>query len=156
VATDVRAVIDVARPREQVAAYLRDPGNDPSWIGGLRSARLVTDPPVGVGSRVERVASFLGRRVEYVNEITELTGTRLAMRSVRSPFPMRVTYGYDDTGEAATEVSVRVQGDASRLYRLADPLMAWLVRRSVRRDLRTLTRVLEDGSGIGALSAAGR
>jgi uncharacterized membrane protein len=156
VAIDIRAMIDVARPREQVAAYLRDPGNDPSWIGGLRSARLVTDPPVGVGSRVERVASFLGRRIEYLNEVTELTRTRLAMRSVRSPFPMRVTYGFDDAGEAATEVSVRVQGDASRLYRLADPLMAWLVRRSVRRDLRTLKRVLEDGAGDGAESAVGR
>ena len=143
-AIDIRAVIDVARPREQVAAYLRDPGNDPSWIGGLRSARLVTDPPVGVGSRVERVASFLGRRIEYVNEITELTGTRLAMRSVRSPFPMRVTYGFEDVGQA-TEVSVRVEGDASRAYRLADPIMATLVRRSVRRDLRTLKRVLENG-----------
>ena len=143
-ATDVRVVIDVARPREQVAAYLRDPGNDPSWIGGLRSARLVTDPPVGVGSRVERVASFLGRRIEYVNEITELTGTRLAMRSVRSPFPMRVAYGFEDAGQA-TEVSVRVEGDASRAYRLADPIMATLVRRSVRRDLRTLKRVLENG-----------
>jgi uncharacterized membrane protein len=146
VAIDTKAVIAVARPREEVAAYLRDPGNDPRWIGGLRSARLVTEPPVGVGSQVERVASFLGRRIEYVNEITELTGTRLAMRSVRSPFPMRVTYGFDDAG-GATEVSVRVEGDASRLYRLADPLMAWLVRRSVRRDLRTLKRVLEDGAG---------
>jgi hypothetical protein len=71
------------------------------------------------------------------------------MRSVRSPFPMRVTYGFDDAGDAATEVSVRVEGDASRLYRLADPLMAWLVRRSVRRDLRSLKRVLEDGPGNG-------
>jgi len=145
VAIDTRAVIVVARPREEVAAYLRDPGNDPSWIGGLRSARLVTDPPVGVGSRVERVASFLGRRIEYLNEITELTGTRLAMRSVRSPFPMRVTYGFEDAGQA-TEVSVRVEGDASRAYRLADPVMATLVRRSVRRDLRTLKRVLENGA----------
>ena len=148
-AIDTRAVILVARAREEVAAYLRDPGNDPAWIGGLRSAGLVTEPPVDVGSRVERVASFLGRRVEYVNEITELSGTRLAMRSVRSPFPMRVTYGYDDAGDAATEVSVRVEGDASRLYRLADPLLAVLVRRSVRRDLRTLKRLLEDGAGRG-------
>jgi uncharacterized membrane protein len=144
-AIDTRAVIDIARPRELVAAYLRDPGNDPRWIGGLRSARLVTEPPVGVGSRVERVASFLGR-IEYVNEITELTRTRLAMRSVRSPFPMRVTYGFDDAGNDATKVSVRVEGDASRLYRLADPLMALMVHRSVQRDLRTLKRLLENGA----------
>jgi Polyketide cyclase / dehydrase and lipid transport len=148
VAIDTTAVTRVGRPRQEVAAYLTDPANDPGWIGGLRSARLVTPPPVGVGSQVERVARFLGRRVEYVNEITELSGTRLAMRSVRSPFPMRVTYGFEDAG-GGTEVSVRVQGDASRMYRLADPLLARLVRRSVRRDLRNLKRVLEDGARPG-------
>jgi hypothetical protein len=147
VAIDTTAVIRVGRPREAVAAYLRDPANDPSWIGGIRTARLVTAPPVAVGSQVERVASFLGRRIEYRNEVVELTATRLAMRSVRSPFPMRVTYGFDHAGEAATEVSVRVQGDARPLYRLADPLLALLVRRSVRRDLRNLKRLLEqDGA----------
>jgi Polyketide cyclase / dehydrase and lipid transport len=144
-AIDTTAVTRVGRPRQEVAAYLTDPANDPGWIGGLRSARLVTPPPVGVGSQVERVARFLGRRVEYVNEITELGATRLAMRSVRSPFPMQVTYGFEDAG-GGTEVSVRVQGDARRMYRLADPVLARLVRRSVRRDLRNLKRVLEDGS----------
>ena len=146
-AIDTRAVIDVARPREAVADYLRDPANDPHWIGGLRSARLVTQPPVTGGSQVERVASFLGRRIEYVHEITELTDTRLAMRSVRSPFPMRVTYSFNDAGKERTEVSVRVEGDASRLYRLADPLLALMVRRSVQRDLRNLKRNLENGTG---------
>ena len=146
-AVDVTATGRIDRPQDQVAAYLRDPANDPDWIGGIRSARLLTPGPVAAGSQVERVASFLGRRIHYVNEITELTADRLAMRSVRSPFPMRVTYGFDHAGEAATEVSVRVQGDARPLYRLADPLLALLVRRSVRRDLRTLKRLLEqDGA----------
>jgi hypothetical protein len=146
-AIDTTAVITVDRPAGTVAAYLRDPGNDRRWIGGLRSARLLTDPPVAVGSQVERVARFLGRRVEYVNEITELTPDRLVMRSVRSPFPMRITYRFDHVGPTITQVSVRVQGYAGRRYRLADPLLAALVRRSVQRDLRTLRHVLEDGAG---------
>jgi hypothetical protein len=83
---DVTATATIDRPREEVVAFLRDPANDTGWIGGLRSARLLTPGPVGVGSQVERVASFLGRRVEYVNEITEGNGERLAMRSVRSPY----------------------------------------------------------------------
>jgi hypothetical protein len=119
---DVTATATIDRPREEVAAYLRDPANDTSWIGGLRSARLLTPGPVAVGSQVERVASFLGRRVEYVNEITELIGDRLAMRSVRSPFPMRVTYGHRPTTDNATEVSVRVEGDAGRYYALLQVL----------------------------------
>jgi hypothetical protein len=101
---------------------------------------------VAVGSQVERVASFLGRRVEYVNEITELTADRLAMRSVRSPFPMRVTYGHRDTSAGSTEVSVRVEGDAGRFYALAAPLLGLAVRRSITRDLRNLKQALE-GSG---------
>jgi uncharacterized membrane protein len=140
---DVTATATIDRPREEVAAYLRDPANDTSWIGGLRSARLLTPGPVAVGSQVERVASFLGRRVEYVNEVTELTGERLAMRSLRSPFPMRVTYRHDQASDGATEVSVRVEGNAGRFYALAAPLLGVAVRRSIARDLRNLERVLE-------------
>jgi hypothetical protein len=142
-AVDVTTTGTIRRPREEVAAYLRDPANDTEWIGGLGSARLLTAAPVAVGSRVERVASFLGRRVEYVNEITELTADRLVMRSVRSPFPMRVTYGHRPAGDGATEVSVRVEGDAGRFYALLAPLLGVAVRRSIARDLRNLKRVLE-------------
>ena len=77
-AVDVTAAVTVDRPRDEVAGYLRDPANDPEWIGGVRGVRLLTPPPVTVGSQVERVASFLGRRVEYVNEVTELAPDRLA------------------------------------------------------------------------------
>jgi uncharacterized membrane protein len=140
---DVTATTSIDQPREEVAAYLRDPANDTSWIGGLRSARLLTPAPVAVGSQVERVASFLGRRVHYVNEVTELDGDRLVMQSVRSPFPMRVTYGHRQAGDGATEVSVRVEGNAGRFYALAAPLLGLAVRRSITRDLRNLKQALE-------------
>ena len=142
-AVDVTVTASIDRPRDQVAAYLRDPANDTDWIGGLRSARLLTPGPVTVGSQVERVAGFLGRRVEYVNEITELTDDRLAMRSVRSPFPMRITYGHRNARDGTTQVSVRVQGDAGRFYALVSPLLGLAVRRSVSRDLRNLKQALE-------------
>jgi uncharacterized membrane protein len=151
VAVDVTATASIDRPRDQVAVYLRDPANDTKWIGGIRSARLLTPRPVTVGSQVERVASFLGRRVHYVNEITELTADRLAMRSVRSPFPMRVTYGHRQASDGATEVSVRVEGSAGRFYALAAPLLGLAVRRSIARDLRNLKQVLE-----GRLRPSGR
>jgi uncharacterized membrane protein len=142
-AVDVTATETIDRPCDEVAAYLRDPANDTRWIGGIRSARLLSPGPVTIGSQVERVATFLGRRVQYVNEITELTADRLAMRSVRSPFPMRVTYGHRDTGDSTTEVSVRVEGDAGRFYALVGPLLGLAVRRSITRDLRNLKQLLE-------------
>jgi hypothetical protein len=56
---------------------------------------------------------------------------------------MRVTYRHRDAGGAATEVSIRVEGDAGRFYALAGSLLGPAVRRSITRDLRNLKQVLE-------------
>jgi uncharacterized membrane protein len=141
---DVTAEVHVARPREEVAAYMTDPANDPEWIGGLREARLLGDGPLGEGSHVARVASFLGRRVDYVNEVTRLEpGRLLDMRSVKAPFPMWITYSFEDR-DGGTLVRNHVRGGGG-LFSLGSPLFAPLVRRNVRKDLKRLREVLESG-----------
>jgi uncharacterized membrane protein len=145
---DVTARVEVRRPRTEVAAFMTDPANDPAWIGGVREVRVETPPPLRAGSRVARVAAFLGRRVEYVNEITELDpGRVLDMRSVKAPFPMRVTYSFEDRDPGAdgagTVVRNRVQGDPGGFFALFGPLLAPLVRRSVQGDLERLRDLLE-------------
>ena len=142
---DVTAEVAIRRPRAQVAAYMIDPAHDPEWIGGVREVNVQTPPPLRVGSRVARVASFLGRRVEYVNEVSELDPQRLLdMRSVAAPFPMRITYSFDDRDDgAATTVRNRVRGEPGGFFALFGPLLAPLVRRSVQRDLERLRDALE-------------
>jgi uncharacterized membrane protein len=144
---DITAQVAIRRARGEVAAYMTDPANDPTWIGGVREVRMETPPPLRAGSRVARVASFLGRRVEYVNEVTDLDPERvLDMRSVKAPFPMRVTYSFEDAdghGEAATIVRNRVRGDPGGFFALFGPLLAPLVKRSVQKDLERLRDVLE-------------
>jgi uncharacterized membrane protein len=141
---DVTVEQRIARDRETVARFAMDPANDPRWIGALRSVRVLTDGPVGPGTQVERVAAFLGRRVEYVNEITSFTpGRGLAMRSVRGPFPMTVEYAFEDAGDGATRARIRAGGDTGRYYALAGPLLSLMVRRGIARDLRALKRALD-------------
>jgi hypothetical protein len=143
---DVTVERRIARSRPEVAAFAMDPRNDMSWIGALTSVRQLTEGPVAVGTQVERVAAFLGRRIEYVNDIMELEqGRRLAMRSIRAPFPMVVTYDFVDS-QGGTVARIRAQGDASGFYRLALPLLSFMVRRGIARDLRSLQRVLEQES----------
>jgi uncharacterized membrane protein len=139
---DVTAEVRVRRPRDEVAAYMSDPVNDPEWIGGLREARLLGDRPLAEGSRVARVASFMGRKVEYVNEITRLEpGRLLDMRSVKAPFPMQITYSFED-GDGDTLVRNHVRGGGG-LFSLGSPLFAPIVRRNVRNDLERLRDLLE-------------
>jgi uncharacterized membrane protein len=146
-AIDVTASVTIARPRDEVAAYVVDHRHDPIWIGGITESELLGDPPIAVGSRVRRVASFLGKRIDYVNEVTRLDpGALLEMRSVQSPFPMVVTYAFEDT-DGGTRASVRVEGDPSALYRLAGPLLARQVRSNVSKDLGKLRAILESSQG---------
>jgi uncharacterized membrane protein len=142
---DITAEAAIRRPLDEVAAYMIEPAHDPTWIGGVREARMETPPPLAVGSRVARVASFLGRRVEYVNEVTELDPRRvLDMRSVKAPFPMRVTYSFEAAdGGGATIVRNRVRGAPGGFFALFGPLLGPLVRRSVQKDLERLRDVLE-------------
>jgi uncharacterized membrane protein len=139
---DVVAEVHVQRPRGEVAAYMSDPANDPEWIAGLREAHLVGDGPLAEGSRVARVASFMGRKVEYVNEITALEpGRVLDMRSVKAPFPMHITYTFEDR-DGGTLVRNHVRGGGG-LFSLGSPLFAPMVRRNVRKDLERLRELLE-------------
>jgi hypothetical protein len=137
---DITARVLVQRDPATVAAYMTDPANDPEWIGGLREARLLGDGPVRVGSHVARVAYFLRRRVDYINEIIALDARRLEMRSVQAPFPMHITYGFEPAGDGSTLVSNHVRGGGPRLF-------GPLVRRNVQRDLERLRDILEGSLG---------
>ena len=139
---DITAEVRVARPPADVATYMTDPANDPEWIGGVREARLDGEPPVRPGSRVARVAGFLGKRVDYVNEVVALDAEHLDMRSVAAPFPMRITYSFSADG-GVTVVRNRVRGDPAGFFAVFGPLLAPMVRRSVQRDLERLREILE-------------
>jgi hypothetical protein len=142
-AIDVLAQMEIARPPGTVAAYEFDATNDPTWIGGVRSAEQLTPGRIGVGSRVRRIGSFLGRSIEWVMDVTEFEpGRRLAMHAIRSPFPMDVTYELAPAGDG-TRATIRIQGEARGMYGLLGPFTPIMIRRSVQSDLGRLKRLVE-------------
>src|SRR3954470_17214232 len=69
---DVEVETTIERPPKVVAAFAGDPTNAPQWYANIRSVQWRTPPPVGVGSRMEFMAQFLGRRLVYTYEVAEL------------------------------------------------------------------------------------
>src|SRR5215207_2531315 len=130
---DVMVTTTIDRPPTDVAAFAMNPTNEPEWIGGIQSSRVLTPGPVRVGTQVERVAAFLGRRFAYVLEATTFDpGQQVIMTSVRAPFAMRVTYRFEPVdGGCATRVVNRVEGGPGGVYRVAGPLVRLAVRRSL-------------------------
>jgi uncharacterized protein YndB with AHSA1/START domain len=144
VPVDVSTEIEIARPRPEVAAYAADPGNATTWYENIESAELRTEPPLAEGSRIAFAARFLGRRLTYTYEVTELVpDVRLVMRTADGPFPMETTYEWTDTAGGGTRMTLRNRGEPSGFSRVAAPLMAAAMRRANRNDLRKLKTLLE-------------
>jgi len=85
-AVDVHTEIVIDRPCDEVAAYASDPTNAPDWYANIASVTWQTSPPVAVGSTMDFVARFLGRRLAYTYEVVELDpGRKLVMRTAQGP-----------------------------------------------------------------------
>jgi uncharacterized membrane protein len=140
---DVTVETWIDRPVEEVAAFAGDPGNAPSWYANIDSVRWQTPPPVQVGSRMDFVARFLGRQIEYTYEVVELLpGERLVMRTAQGPFPMQTTYTWEAAG-GGTRMTLRNSGSPSGFARITAPVMELAVRRATTKDLAALKRRLE-------------
>src|ERR687894_2095943 len=141
---DVQVETVIDRPTSEVAAYAGDPTNAPEWYANIGSVEWRTAPPVAVGSRMDFVAGFLGRRLAYTYEVVELVpGERLVMRTAQGPFPMETTYGWQPLDAGSTRMTLRNRGRPRGFSVLASPFMAAAVRRANRADLPRLRRLLQ-------------
>jgi hypothetical protein len=146
-AVDVTTRDTIHRPIDVVSAYAADPSNACEWYANIEAVEWVTEPPVAVGSRVAFVARFLGRRLAYTYEITELEpGDRLVMQTAEGPFPMETTYTWTAVDDASTEMTLRNAGQPRGFSKLVTPFMAMAMHRANRKDLTALRRILETAS----------
>ncbi len=141
---DVVTEIEIARPREEVAAYASDPGHATAWYKNIKSVEWETAPPVAVGSRLRFEAQFMGRTLTYTYEVREIDpGRRFVMSTAQGPFPMETTYTWEDAGEGATRMTLRNRGEPSGFSAVAAPLMSAAMRKANAADLRRLKELLE-------------
>ncbi|WP_117213867.1 SRPBCC family protein [Allorhizocola rhizosphaerae] len=136
--------IIIERPREEVAAFAGDPTNAPEWYANIESVDWQTPPPVAVGSRMDFMARFLGRRLAYTYEVAELVaGERLVMRTAQGPFPMETTYTWEALGPDRTRMTLRNRGEPAGFAKFGAPVMASAIRKANEKDLANLKRIME-------------
>lgn len=141
---DVHVETVINRPPDHVAAYAGNPDNAPEWYSNIKSVQWHTQPPMAVGSKLAFSARFLGRTLDYVYEIIELLpGQRLVMRTAQGPFPMQTTYAWTPEGQASTRMVLRNTGSPAGFSKIAGAVMAPMMRRAMRKDLRKLKELLE-------------
>ena len=137
------ASVVIHRPVEQVFAFASDPRNDLRWSEGALDSRQITAGPVGVGTKVAQVYSFLGRRMEGEFEITEYEpNSRLTKKVTEGPFPLRITLSLEPDG-AKTKATGRIELKPEGFFALAEPIVSGNLRKRFESDMAALKHALE-------------
>ncbi len=144
---NVQTETEIDRPRDEVAAYASDPDNATTWYENIEAVEWKSPKPAALGSRIAFVARFLGRRLVYTYEVTDLVpNERFLMRTTEGPFPMETTYTWEDTPSGGTRMTLRNRGEPSGFSRIAAPVMASAMRRANKKDLARLKSILESAA----------
>lgn len=142
---DVLSEVVISRPLHVVAEYAVDPSNAPAWYANIRSVELRSPPPLRIGSQMDFVADFLGRRLAYTYEVVDLVpGERFVMRTAQGPFPMETTYEWEALDVGVTSMRLANRGEPAGFARSAGPFLSRAVRRANRKDLARLKGILEE------------
>jgi len=137
----VRATI--ARPRNEVFAFVADARNRPRWDDSVASEELTSPEPIGVGSTVRTRLRSMGREYQYTWEITQhQPPDRQTIESTSGPFPITLAYELSD-GTGGTVVDFSVTGRPSGLLGLMQPLIARNTQKNLDRGFTRLKQVLE-------------
>lgn len=143
---EVTAFVTIERSGADVFAFLADMANNPQWQKGMRACTWTSEPPLRLGSTYDQEASLLGRKIVSSFEVVEFEpGERIRIRTTGGTMPIDVTRSVEESGDGSCTVSAIVRGDASKVFRMADPLMRRMVERSVRADYARLKKLLEHG-----------
>lgn len=144
---DVLVETVINSPPQRVASFAADPSNAPKWYANIRSIAWRTPPPVAVGSRMDFVARFLGRRLAYTYEVVEFEAARrIVMRTADGPFPMETTYTWQPLDNGKTRMTLRNRGEPSGFSRVAAPVLERAMRRATSKDLARLKALIESGA----------
>ena len=139
----VETTVHVNCPPQEVFAYLSNFENNPKWQSGMREARFTSEGSLRLGPTYEQVASFLGRPVLSTFEVIAYEpGQMVKATSTSGSFPITFTR-IVSAEEEGTRVTAVIEGDASGFFKLAEPLLARFVQRSVDNDYANLKKILE-------------
>ena len=137
-------VMTIDRPAEDVFAALQDLDKIPRWNTSLSEVRKTSDGPLAAGSTLVYVGRFLGRSYESPSEYSEFVADKsYVSRTTSGPFELEVTTTLDRVDDA-TKLTLRARGESRGFFKVAEPVVVRLTKRTFENAYENLKTLLEE------------
>ena len=142
----IQQSITINQPVEQVFAFVRDTRNTTRWHPSLTEARATLEGPAQVGTQITEVRTFIGCKMMSTFEIVEMEpNKRIVMKSESGPFPLKVTMTFESLGNA-TRITLEADTEPKGFLKLADGMIAGMLKKELETDLSAAKHVVETGT----------
>ena len=139
----IETSIVINRPIEEVFAVLSDLENNAKWSSGFVEVKKTSEGPIGVGTTWRAIQKVLGQRIETEAELTEYEPNRkFAAKSKSGPIPVEVRQTFDPV-EAGTRVSIEGQLEPGGFFKMAEPLVTRMLKRTLETDFANVKDLME-------------
>lgn len=142
--TSVESEVTIARPVEEVFAYVLDlEANGPTWAPDLASVEKTSEGPVGAGTTFKQVQTVMGRRRETSLRFTAVEpNQRIDAAAELGPIAPTMALMFEQVGDQ-TRVSARGDANPKGPFKLLSPMIGRQGRRMWEARLSGLKNALE-------------
>jgi len=139
----LQETLEVDRPLDEVFAFVGDFANTKEWDPGIADARMVTDGPIGIGTRYALDVVFNGRTLPMTYVVTEWDPpNRVVLKGEGSTLT-----AVDDIRFEATPTGTRIRYSADLrlkgLLKVAEPFLKGRIDETGRKAMAGMRRALE-------------
>jgi uncharacterized membrane protein len=139
----VELSVVINRPIEEVFAFTTNLENASLFQPDVLESRQTSEGPISAGTTWQEVRHMLGRRMESTNVVTEYEpNKRIFFRTASGPIPVEGGYTFEPV-EGGTKLIIVGQAETSGFFKLADPLVASIVKRQLEASSAILKDLLE-------------
>jgi uncharacterized protein YndB with AHSA1/START domain len=135
--------IEIARPPDEVFAYVTDPARFAEWQAGVVRGRMEGGKSPNVGSKCTTTRRIAGAEREVTSEITKLDPPRCwAVQGTDGPFRAIVNVTVEPlNGSERSRVTIQLDFEGHSIGKVLVPLV---VRRQARNEMPANCRKLKE------------
>lgn len=136
------ATVTIGQTPEKVFSYLTEIEKLQQWTP-FKNVKLLTDGPMGIGSRFTQSVEIIGKTIESEVEVTDYNApTLLALKSISGPVNFVQSFTLTPTAEG-THLKVDMEGEPTGLLKVAQPLLKPAVEKQLHDQVNKLKHLLE-------------